>query len=291
MPPYTNNPSSMFIDCRRYTYVRFGVRAFTLIELLTVVAILSVLIALLLPAVQAAREAARRVECANNLHQVGLALQGHHEQRGEFPPGARLHDRKIQIGVSWRGLVLPFLDQNALFDALGPKPDGGVSQARLPVISTYRCPSDEPNITTTNYTGVSGAFDLGGIPLISSRYGDIYANGVLFPDSKTSLSRLTDGSAHTFIVGEQTNVYEGWWVGAIWIGTPAAREIASESSRNIRHRINDDQTPQFRNHRAFSSEHPGGAQFCYADGHVVFVSETADFILYQQQGTIAGGEH
>ena len=89
-------------------------RGFTLIELLVVIAIIAILVALLLPAVQQAREAARRASCKNNLKQIGIALHNYHDVHRSFPFGGRSPTRNA--GTSWRFGLLPFLEQNAIFD-------------------------------------------------------------------------------------------------------------------------------------------------------------------------------
>src|SRR6476469_182788 len=89
--------------------------AFTLVKLLVVIAIIGVLVALLLPAVQAAREAARRMQCSNHLKQIGLALQNYHDTFGSLPP-AYLADSQGKPIHSWRVLILPFLENTTLYD-------------------------------------------------------------------------------------------------------------------------------------------------------------------------------
>ena len=93
---------------------------FTLVELLVVVAIIGVLAALLLPAVQAARESARLASCRNNLKQIGLALHSYHAQHGSFPEGARMHARSGRKSIGWHVLVLPHLDQRPLYAEIAP---------------------------------------------------------------------------------------------------------------------------------------------------------------------------
>ena len=268
--------------------------AFTLVELLVVMAVISVLVALLLPAIQAAREAARRTDCANNLRQIALALQTHHDQQKRFPAGSKLHDRPWQPSVGWRALVLPFMEQQVLLDALAPQTDGGVGQRGLRSIDVYRCPSSEPDELRANYSGVSGAFGFGDLVLKADFCGDIFANGLLYPLSRVTSSQVTDGSSNTLAVGEQQRISREWWVGATWEQRRPAPElpwgICSESSRNVRYPINDQQSPAQPNHRVFDSRHPTGAQFAYADGHVTLISDDADFVLFQRQATISGGD-
>ena len=105
-----------------HAFDRFRWRhAFTVVELLVVVAVIGILVSLILPAVFSARAATRRVECANNLRQIGLALQMHHEHHGHFPPGGiewRPAGDSQKRQLAWSVFVLPFLEQQALYDQL-----------------------------------------------------------------------------------------------------------------------------------------------------------------------------
>lgn len=135
---------------------RVAARGFTLVELLVVIAIIGILVGLLFPAIQAAREAARRATCANNLRQIGLALQNHHDAEGSFPIGAALEE-----GAMWSAFILPYVEESALSDAMAidynnnrpyastspsyphPVTDPLLGNLRAceTVIDVYRCPT------------------------------------------------------------------------------------------------------------------------------------------------------
>ena len=120
-------------------------RAFTLIELLVVIAVISVLVALLLPAVQAAREAARATQCRNNTKQIVLALHNYHDRMNVFPSGWTAEQIKNHHGWGWGAMILPELEQSALFNALSMA-ESITSNNNKPVlktqVSTYVCPPD-----------------------------------------------------------------------------------------------------------------------------------------------------
>jgi len=135
---------------------RSGRRAFTLVELLVVIAIIGVLIALLLPAVQSAREAARRMQCANNLKQVALALHAYHGGYGVFPMGLRANNGRENVGMTWMMLLLPYFDQKQLaatldYSAVIPTTYTVNAWAFRQKILAYSCPSDD--------AGVEGYYD------------------------------------------------------------------------------------------------------------------------------------
>ncbi len=295
------------------TSIRSG---FTLVELLVVIAIIGVLIALLLPAVQAAREAARRSSCINNLRQQGLAIQNYHGQQRHFPDGGRLHDIQTQTGVSWRVLILPQLEQAALYATIDPTPNGGAGnfiepQGQMPVL--FRCPSTEPavigvsTLQTSNYWGVAGVPREGeGRDLENIVCGDLHENGVFYPGSKTRIAEITDGTSNTLAIGERTYSFRAWMTGSTWFGDPKVR-ICSEAANQIRYPINasHERWGYFKGHNPlplggmrtmllndlfFGSFHPGGAHFALADGSVQFLPEEIDFTVFEELATIAGGE-
>src|ERR687898_633618 len=101
-----------------------AMRGFTLVELLVVIAIIGILVALLLPAVQAAREAARRSQCVNNLKQIGIAIHNYHDAHKKLPPGSPLvgpNDDPQLPGMTWAGLILPYMEEGAIYDSFNRK--------------------------------------------------------------------------------------------------------------------------------------------------------------------------
>jgi prepilin-type N-terminal cleavage/methylation domain-containing protein/prepilin-type processing-associated H-X9-DG protein len=213
--------------------------AFTLVELLVVIAIIGVLVALLLPAIQAAREAARRSQCLNNVKQVGLALQNYHSTHQKFPIGAR-----GSWHSSWMVHILPYLEQGVVYDQLDfevstpmwvtvdpRKPNAAVLDGVLP--RAYWCPSAQVSkwawsaeyfgnnlqIGTSCYMGVAGAPKGGGVrneeedPTGAGRCKDNRAgdagiaceNGTLIPNSEIKIGQITDGSSNTLMLVEQSD--------------------------------------------------------------------------------------
>jgi prepilin-type N-terminal cleavage/methylation domain-containing protein/prepilin-type processing-associated H-X9-DG protein len=288
---------------------------FTLVELLVVIAIIGLLLGMLLPAIQAAREAARRSSCSNNLKQIGLALQNYHAQLGFFPAGGLLHDIDGRPGISWRVMVLPHIELLPMYQEIGPLPDGGATNwnARMSRIDAFLCPSIAlPIINGTvrmqsHYAAVSGAYRGDEfIDLEDNVCGDIYTNGIFYPDSRTKIAKITDGTSHTLAVGERYYTFYDWMEGATWTGTPPTR-ICTDASKNIRWPINanrnvvgyykgDFDAPagaaktMLLNDLFFASEHSGGAQFCLADGSVQFIRDAIDFTVYQNLATKADDE-
>ncbi len=230
-------------------------RGFTLIELLVVIAIIGVLVALLLPAVQSARESARRTQCTNNLKQLGIAMQEHHDTNHAFPNGWAGEfwnpvDNKWEAsgGWAWGVRLLPYLEQVPLHDSANFSfnvSDPESRTIRSTVLSCFVCPTStgkgpvrfgpkHPGATRDlaagQYVGNEGAFDIDNYrtddtdPLPCFPDGH---DGVLFQDSAVAISDITDGTSNTFLVGERSrNVADATWVGvpifdksAVWIGT------------------------------------------------------------------------
>jgi prepilin-type N-terminal cleavage/methylation domain-containing protein len=295
-------------------------RGFTLIELLVVIAIIAILVALLLPAVQQAREAARRTQCKNNLKQIGLALHNYHDVHRMFPSGwigvtngvPDAHEGTS--GFAWGAMLLPFVEQQNLYQALdfNLACNAPANQALIrTTVTSWLCPSDpqpetwfihfDPGhshfssrtilqqhtnlaeLATANYVGSFGTQDIDHCAHVS---GECTSDGIFHHNSDTRLRDITDGTTNTFMVGERRTKPElEWfstWVGAVPHGEDAVARVLGSF----------DHTP---NHPAlhlddFSSHHTGGAQFGLCDGSVHFVSENIDFGVYQSLATIQGGE-
>jgi prepilin-type N-terminal cleavage/methylation domain-containing protein len=205
--------------------------AFTLIELLVVIAIIAVLIGLLLPAVQKVREAANRVQCSNNLKQLGLGLHNYALTRGRFPPAYEALGENP--GWGWGSLLLPFVEQTPLYNALGvaTRRFGDGANPALPAanpatqtpLPLFRCPSDAGpvlndlrlNFAMSHYRAVAGFLDLQtGFPF----YPDLDMGGVMFQNSKIRPIDVTDGTSNTLALGECMYDKVTGRKAAIWCG-------------------------------------------------------------------------
>ena len=189
---------------------------FTLIELLVVIAIIAILIALLVPAVQKVREAAARVQCVNNLKQMGLAMHNYHGAMKVFPPGYSSTESYVDgstdtsPGWGWATYILPYMDQGSLyqqFDLTQPVQNYPGIQTMLAV---YLCPSDitgtgpfavtdknwNPVCTAapTSYAGCCGA---------NVKTTDATGNGILYRNSAVTFNQIIDGSSNTILVEER----------------------------------------------------------------------------------------
>ena len=208
---------------------------FTLVELLVVIAIIGVLVALLLPAVQAARESARRTQCGNNLKQIGIAMHLHHDTYRALPLGNRGSSPSGGYGYNWRLFVLPFLEQQALYEKFD-QTQSSWSHAMAPCdgakIPSFRCPSSPlpemsvplisgayKNVQRVSYVGIAGATSQSftGSGFQETRQnnaanttgcctgGDISAGGPLPPNLAIRFANITDGTSNTLLVSEQSD--------------------------------------------------------------------------------------
>jgi len=209
-------------------------RGFTLVELLVVIAIIGVLVALLLPAIQAAREAARRTQCTNNLKQLGVAMHNYHDTHKVFPPGgfgstiwsqpanAGNADTGVSIArAGWMQVILPFIEQGTLHAQFVPYMDGSLgylSPLNWPgageLIPTLLCPSDAEsgkNERLTDTTGLATPTCFGNYVVCqgsnSSSEGK-NLNGMFFIRSRTNFSKIADGTSNTLMTSEVRLVAE-----------------------------------------------------------------------------------
>lgn len=279
------------------------------------IAIIGVLLGLLLPAVQAAREAARRTQCLNKLKQIGLALHEYEDSFGSFPTGAQIHELEGSESYSWRVLLLPFLEMESLYQQMNPLPDGSMAPSvpggERRLVDAYICPSAEPQdprpdrAKRSHYYAVAGGNTDDRIDLDDVVYGDAETSGIFYPDSHTRIREITDGTSNTLAVGERIYLFNDWVAGLNATIDPP--EMACWAMKNVRYPINanhfqfgfyvaDFSSPSgssrtmVLNDLPFASEHPGGAHFCYADGSGHFLSETLDMTVYQAMATKAGEE-
>ena len=241
---------------RRF-HLAIACRAFTLVEMLVSIAIIGLLIALLLPAIQSSREAARRSACCNNLKQVGFALLNHESARKALPVGA---ESNLTLGLSWWVEALPFLEEMATYERLDRKsPHCGMPlmNARNALaanglkIGPAVCPSSAipplravgtVQLMMPSYVGISGASSEDGFAetrvntcCVPENHGEISSGGLLIANQAIRRRQITDGASTTLLVGEcsdyaqsaQSVAYRidggfpyGWMTGTAGRGTP-----------------------------------------------------------------------
>jgi prepilin-type processing-associated H-X9-DG protein len=300
---------------------RYRRTAYTLIELLVIIAIIAVLIGLLLPAVQKVREAANRVTCSNNLKQIGLALHHHHDTYNVFPPGWAQAPFKVPQGQIVHGghgafaFLLPYLEQEALarqyrWDKRAQGPENQpVAKTQLKVL---QCPSAEPDRWTTvvedpgnyAYGGKGACGDYAGVKEIDTRLADLGLidwptnnRGVLTHNYLTRVADIRDGTAQTISVVECAGRPELWragrpvpgnyitggvWVsGTLLFGQGSTPDGETKPGHCAINCTND---------REVYSFHPGGANAVFADGSVHFLGASMDIRVFAGLVTRAGGE-
>jgi prepilin-type N-terminal cleavage/methylation domain-containing protein/prepilin-type processing-associated H-X9-DG protein len=298
-------------------------RAITLIELLVVIAIIGVLVALLLPAVQSARESARRASCASNLNQIGVALQSFHAAHKELPPS-----RYFNGYPTWFAIILPYVEEQNLGHLwrLDQPFYANVNRsARETSVAIFRCPSRSGSYLVRDSQGNTGNHDtLGGPGDYAGNAGsddprgpfpDYWypeANGVLitaqmffipnYPDrrwkSEISFHRITDGLSKTLLVGEkhipfgnldaQGSLYNGDnQSNCARVAGRHAPLAATPDDRNNCRTMNGCQNCICDN---FGSWHAGICQFVFCDGHVSALAVDIDRTTLDRLATRADGE-
>ena len=213
-----------------------------------------IVVALMLPGVQGAREAARHSQCKNNLKQIGLALHNYHDTYGSFPP-AFIPDAAGKPMHSWRVLILPYLDQMALYREYDfSEPWDGPSNSRLlsRMPPVFACPSHAgPGNTNTAYVAAFGT------------------NCIFRGSEPIKVSDVLDGTSNTILVGE-----------AVGAGIPWMKPEDIDVSAH----------PSLGDPAGFSSDHVGGAHFLISDGAVRFISLSIDPEIFKALMTRNGGE-
>lgn len=287
-------------------------RGFTLVELLVVIAIIGILVALLLPAIQAAREAARRTQCSNNLKQLAVALHNYHDSYNSFPPAVTGDGRR----ATWFLRIMPFVEMGTVYDEINWTDSSPIwNRAVLrPLMETrfaaIMCPSDtkaesrKPRGFYANYMANFGTVRFYH-PNIVVQGLSPNGDGVFYADSYTKFAGITDGTSNTLLLGEilispaigdsfNSGTYEAR--GCIWDGDSGGGVFSARAEPNTGTpdmfaycKTSTDPywqayTPcrgpaggaNIARHIAARSLHPGGVQVALADGSVRFISNTIE---------------
>jgi prepilin-type N-terminal cleavage/methylation domain-containing protein/prepilin-type processing-associated H-X9-DG protein len=282
-------------------------RGFTLVELLVVIAIIGVLVALLLPAVQAAREAARQKQCVNNMKQWGLAMHMHEQSTGSLPVGSHQDPRR-----SWPITLWPYIEEADLFKQYQldtdycDAPNLVLCAVQVPM---YFCPSDRVAMWFgDSFTRSRGAYVLNwsnmsydGSPVTGA--GPVQ-QGPFGLDTQVQFRQITDGLSNTMFMSEimmalQDNYYDTrgdmlnddcGCAEYETINTPNAGVdymLCAEDPNNPSPCANDFSGSSYQSAR---SRHPGGVNVLFGDGSVHFIADNISISIWQALGSIAGGE-
>jgi prepilin-type N-terminal cleavage/methylation domain-containing protein/prepilin-type processing-associated H-X9-DG protein len=301
-------------------------RGFTLIELLVAIAIIGVLLALMLPAVQKVREAANRMACANNLKQITLATHHFHDTNQKFPTGARLPvyvDARPTGGTTLWVELLPYFEQDNLHDKWDYCDNrnnvaGGRNATQAQVIKLLICPSDALPETVVENTAAVAPHWSWGFYAVSSYGGNagtlslpfnISRDGIFWIDSSIGFKDITDGSSNTLLFGERYHrdpefdvrqpvvlpgipplAEHGKWGVVASKGVMPNVTLSTPAPINYRVPPAGDLSTVLNRICAFGSGHVHGANFAFADGSVHFMSESIALPTLRALSTRARGE-
>jgi prepilin-type N-terminal cleavage/methylation domain-containing protein len=294
-------------------------QAFTLVEVLVVIAIIGILVAFLLPAIQAARESSRRTQCQNNLKQIGVAVQNHHDTRKHFPMGRNGHDQKA---VSWAFFLLPYMEETAVYNSYNSSArvdDLANAAAMRTPITTYACPSRRQAAADRNFDnnelpplpnaiGVATLADYSanaGIKLMTGMVGvDESANafgdfdrteaGPMFSGSRIGARQVSDGLSKTIAIAERhlppvpENTPTEMEHHAIGDTASIPGDTPHTTFRSSEHGLAEG--PDDESREKFGSSHASLVQAVFLDGHVRGLRTDIAIAVLKAMSTIGGGE-
>ena len=299
-----------------FTRARRPTPAFTLVELLVVIAIIGIMVGLLLPAVQAAREAARRMSCQNNLKQIGLAIHNYDSTFKQFP---NVNANNTLSGGSLFTAILPLIEKANEFEIydfnLGNTHPTNVAVTGQ-TIPFFLCPSSplrrvvpgcdaDSGRAAGNYAASIGTRDYDPYWSFSARPRPSLNGAIVYTDTverRTSFRDFIDGTAHTLLIGETAyNLPDYRFTSGNCLGQsrfsftywsnpfPGSTAITTQYAFNPKDRPNDG-IYSANWVRSFRSDHAGGVQFCFTDGSIHFVTDSVNSIVLDALATRAGGE-
>jgi prepilin-type N-terminal cleavage/methylation domain-containing protein/prepilin-type processing-associated H-X9-DG protein len=289
------------MDSRSRSGRRPGPAGFTLIELLVVVAVISVLISLLLPAIQSSREVARRTQCTNNMLQLGTAISNYASSNRFFPPGVvndkgPISNAPVGYHFGWAARILPFMERGTTYNQFNFSfgvYDASNETAQQVSIQTFMCPSNGSR-GPTNYAGCHHDVEA---PI------DVNNHGVFFLNSRIGYDDLVDGPPYTILVGETSRSFiSGSWA----VGTAATLRNTGWGVNNsidpfaklksggqggksafnatVLQSLIDSGELAVDGVGGFSSQHPNGANFLFGDGSVRMLKQKINPEVFRSLG-------